>query len=62
MNDRKAAFEVNLSYYISKSIKLIAKITRPAEEKFWGEYGGYFQDPDGYLWEIAWNPQMLPEE
>ncbi len=28
----------------------------PAEEKFWGGYSGYFADPDGQLWEIAWNP------
>lgn len=39
-----------------------ATITKPAEEKLWGGYGGYFQDPDGHLWEIAWNPQILPEE
>ena len=33
-----------------------AKITKPAEEKDWGGYSGYFADPDGYLWEVAWNP------
>ncbi len=33
-----------------------AKITRPAGETFWGGYAGYFQDPDGHLWEVAWNP------
>ena len=25
---------------------------------FWGGYAGYFQDPDGHLWEVAWNPQF----
>jgi uncharacterized protein len=39
-----------------------AKITKPAQKAFWGGYSGYFQDPDGHLWEIAWNPQLLPEE
>jgi uncharacterized protein len=34
-----------------------ARITDPAHERFWGGYSGYFQDPDGHLWEIAWNPQ-----
>lgn len=34
-----------------------AKITDPARARFWGGYSGYFQDPDGHLWEIAWNPQ-----
>ncbi|WP_103256419.1 VOC family protein [Tabrizicola aquatica] len=28
---------------------------------FYGGYAGYFQDLDGHLWEIAWNPAMLPE-
>lgn len=34
-----------------------AKITDPAHDRFWGGYSGYFQDPDGHLWEIAWDPQ-----
>lgn len=33
-----------------------AKITDPAHDRFWGGYSGYFQDLDGHLWEIAWNP------
>ncbi|MBI3894689.1 MAG: VOC family protein [Acidobacteria bacterium] len=39
-----------------------ATITKPAQDTFWGGYAGYFQDPDGHLWEIAWNPKMLPED
>jgi hypothetical protein len=34
----------------------------PAEEKFWGGYSGYFVDPDGHLWEIAWNPGFKLDE
>jgi catechol 2,3-dioxygenase-like lactoylglutathione lyase family enzyme len=34
-----------------------AKITGPARSRAWGGYSGYFQDLDGHLWEIAWNPQ-----
>lgn len=34
-----------------------AKITVPAADRVWGGYTGYFQDPDGHLWEVAWNPQ-----
>lgn len=34
-----------------------AKITDRAQDRFWGGYSGYFQDPDGHVWEIAWNPQ-----
>ncbi len=33
-----------------------AVIVKPAQDTFWGGYAGYFQDPDGHLWEIAWNP------
>lgn len=33
-----------------------ARVTDPARDRFWGGYSGYFQDPDGHLWEIAWNP------
>ena len=33
-----------------------AHVTSPAGDRFWGGYSGYFQDPDGHLWEIAWNP------
>ncbi|MEX0959963.1 MAG: VOC family protein [Burkholderiales bacterium] len=33
-----------------------AQITDPAQDRFWGGYSGYFQDPDGHLWEVAWNP------
>lgn len=33
-----------------------AKLMKPAQEAFWGGYSGYFSDPDGFLWEVAWNP------
>lgn len=33
-----------------------ARILKPAQETFWGGYSCYFSDPDGFLWEIAWNP------
>jgi uncharacterized protein len=34
-----------------------ATIPKPAEDAFWGGYSGYFADPDGHLWEVAWNPE-----
>lgn len=37
-----------------------AKIMKPAQKVFWGGYSGYFADPDGHLWEIAWNPHFTP--
>lgn len=36
--------------------RLGATIVKPAEMVFWGGYSGYFADPDGHLWEVAWNP------
>jgi uncharacterized protein len=39
-----------------------AVIVKPAQDTFWGGYAGYFQDLDQHLWEVAWNPQLLPEE
>lgn len=42
---------------MTQAEKAGATITDPAHERFWGGYAGYFQDLDGHLWEIAWNPQ-----
>lgn len=39
-----------------------AAIAKPAQDTFWGGYAGYFQDPDGHLWEVAWNPQAIPAD
>ena len=39
-----------------------ARIVHPAADKFWGGYGGYFQDPDGHLWEVIWNPMLNIED
>ena len=39
-----------------------ARIVKKAHDSFWGGYAGYFQDPDGHLWEVAWNPEWKVEE
>jgi len=39
-----------------------ATIIKPATKAFWGVYTGYFQDLDGHVWEVAWNPGMLPSD
>lgn len=38
-----------------------AKLVKPAQDTFWGGYSGYFSDPEGYLWEVAWNPHFWIE-
>jgi len=35
-----------------------ARIVKKAQDTFWGGYAGYFQDPDGHVWEVVWNPQL----
>ncbi len=39
-----------------------ATLVKAAQPTFWGGYAGYFQDPDGHLWEVVFNPDLLPEE
>ena len=34
------------------------RITRPAQDAFWGGRTGYFADPDGHIWKVAWNPHF----
>ena len=38
-----------------------ATIVKPAQPTSWGGYAGCFQDPDGHLWEVAFNPSMTFE-
>jgi len=35
-----------------------ATLVKPGQKVFWGGYSGYFADPDGFLWEVAWNPHL----
>lgn len=39
-----------------------ARVVKPAHDTVWGGYAGYFQDPDGHLWEAIWNPNLLPDD
>lgn len=41
---------------LQQAVTAGATIVKPAEDAFWGGYSGYFADPDGHLWEVAWNP------
>ena len=38
-----------------------AQVVKQAQPTFYGGYAGYFQDPNGHLWEVAWNPAILPD-
>lgn len=43
---------------LARAEVLGGRITRPAQTAFWGGYHGHFADPEGFLWEIAWNPSF----
>lgn len=45
---------------LTQAVKAGGKILKPAQDVFWGGYSGYFADPDGHLWEVAWNPHFWP--
>lgn len=38
------------------------EIVTPADDTSWGGYSGYFADPDGYLWEVAWGAFEFNED
>ena len=44
---------------IQRAVAAGATILKPAREASWGGYSGYFADPDGFAWEVAWNPGWL---
>ena len=68
----KSATEFSLAHNVSskgevdavmaQAAKAGAGILKGASDTFYGGYAGYFQDRDGHLWEVAWNPQLLPAE
>jgi hypothetical protein len=47
---------------LAQALATGAKLLRPAQVAFWGGYSGYFADPDGFVWEVAWNPSFTIDE
>lgn len=43
---------------VAQAVAAGARLVKTPEDVFWGGYSGYFADPDGHLWEVAWNPHM----
>lgn len=41
---------------LSEAVAAGGRLVRPAEKVFWGGFRGYFADPDGFLWEVCYNP------
>lgn len=66
----KSATEFSLGHNVSSRQEVIevmdlvesigATIIKPPQETFWGGFAGYFIDIDGHLWEVVYNPELLP--
>jgi len=54
--------KVEVDAVIQQASRAGAEVVKSAHDTFWGGYAGYFQDPDGHLWEVAWNPQWVVQE
>jgi catechol 2,3-dioxygenase-like lactoylglutathione lyase family enzyme len=50
------ASEEEVDAVIAQAINVGAVLAKSAQKVFWGGYSGYFKDPDGHLWEVAYNP------
>lgn len=52
------ASESEVDEVIKQAVSAGATLTKAAEKTSWGGYSGYFNDPDGHLWEVAHNPHV----
>lgn len=50
------ASEAAADAVLAEAVAAGARLVKPAQKVFWGGYSGYFADPDGHLWEVAYNP------
>ena len=50
------ASEAEVDAVLAEAVAAGARLVKPAQKVFWGGYSGYFADPDGHLWEVAFNP------
>ena len=56
------ASEAEVDAMMAKAEAEGARILKPAQKVFWGGYSGYFADPDGHAWEVAFNPFWSVDE
>jgi uncharacterized protein len=59
---QNVASEAEVDTVMARAEAAGARMLKPAAKTFWGGYNGYFADPDGHLWEIAFNPHWGLEE
>lgn len=51
--------EAEVEPLLSQAVAAGATLLKPAQKAEWGGYSGYFADPDGHAWEIAFNPYWV---
>lgn len=54
------ASEREVDEVMAQAVTAGATLVKPPQKVFWGGYSGYFKDPDGHLWEVAYNPFFWP--
>ena len=47
---------------MSQAVSAGATVVKKQNDTFYGGYAGYFTDPDQHLWEVAWNPKIMPAD
>lgn len=52
------ASEKEVDAVLAEAVAAGATLQKPGQKVFWGGYSGYFRDPDGFPWEVAFNPFM----
>lgn len=52
------ASEGEVDLVVEQAVSAGAVLVKPPQKAFWGGYSGYFKDPDGFLWEVAYNPHF----
>ena len=55
------ASEAEVDAMMARAQAAGARILKPSAKTFWGGYDGYFADPDGHVWEVAFNPFWVLE-
>ena len=50
--------EAEVDALLAQAVAAGARLVKPGQKVFWGGYSGYFADPDGHLWEVAYNPHF----
>jgi catechol 2,3-dioxygenase-like lactoylglutathione lyase family enzyme len=59
---RNAGSKAEVDAWFTAAVAAGARAVKPPQEAFWGGYSSYIADPDGHLWEFAFNPYFVFDE